>query len=269
MARTLTLKFQSRDKSSMVKIQVFIPFPSPQRDTKVPLIVYYHGGGFVILSARAFENHSRRMANAVGAIVASVDYRLAPEHKYPAAHDDALDGLRKAVEWCEADDRCDATRIAVAGDSAGGHLAAATALDADGIELKAQALLGPIVAPYLSLPSHLRRFDDPILGRGLMDWFWSRYLADAARETCDPRLYLPRRERADWAAVPPAIVVTGHFDPVADEGDLYARHLHAKGVPVYAARRLEAHVQFAPSTLDWIHGALRALLDGEDVKPCC
>ena len=73
MARTLTLKFQSRDKSSMVKIQVFIPFPSPQRDTKVPLIVYYHGGGFVILSARAFENHSRRMANAVGAIVASVD----------------------------------------------------------------------------------------------------------------------------------------------------------------------------------------------------
>ena len=103
----------------------------------------------------------------------------------------------------------------------------------------------------------------------MMDWFWSRYLADAARETCDPRLYLPRRERADWAAVPPAIVVTGHFDPVADEGDLYARRLHAKGVPVYAARRLEAHVQFAPSTLDWIHGALRALLDGEDVKPCC
>ena len=79
-----------------------------------------------------------------------------------------------------------------------------------------------------------------------MDWFWSRYLADAARETCDPRLYLPRRERANWDAVPPAIVVTGHFDPVADEGDLYARHLHAKGVAVHAARRLEAHVQFAP-----------------------
>ncbi len=208
VARTLTLKFQSRDKSSMVKIQVFVPFPSPQRDTKLPLIVYYHGGGFVILSALAYENHSRRMANAVGAIVASVDYRLAPEHKYPAAHDDALDGLRKAVEWCEADDRCDATRIAVAGDSAGGHLAAATALDADGIALKAQALLGPIVAPYVSLPSHLRRVNDPILGRGLMDWFWSRYLADAARETCDPRLYLPRRERANWEAVPPAIVVT-------------------------------------------------------------
>ena len=92
---------------------------------------------------------------------------------------------------------------------------------------------------------------------------------DAARETCDPRLYLPRRERADWAAVPPAIVVTGHFDPVADEGDLYARHLHAKGVAVHAARRLEAHVQFAPSTLAWIHGALRALLDGSDVPPCC
>ena len=66
-----------------------------------------------------------------------------------------------------------------------------------------------------------------------------------------------------------AQVVTGHFDPIADEGDLYARHLHAKGVPVYAARRLEAHVQFAPSTLDWIHGALRALLDGDDVRPCC
>ena len=73
VARTLTLKFQSRDKSSMVKIRVFVPFPSPQRDTKLPLIVYYHGGGFVVLSAHAYENHSRRLANAVGAIVASVD----------------------------------------------------------------------------------------------------------------------------------------------------------------------------------------------------
>ena len=77
MARTLTLKFQSRDKSSMVKIRVFVPFPSPQRDTKLPLIVYYHGGGFVVFSAHAYENHSRRLANAVGVIVASVDYRLA------------------------------------------------------------------------------------------------------------------------------------------------------------------------------------------------
>ena len=81
------------------------------------------------------------------------------------------------------------------------------------------------------------------------------------------RRYSHPRHPTQWLIC--AQVVTGHFDPVADEGDLYARHLHAKGVPVYAARRLEAHVQFAPSTLDWIHGALRALLDGEDVKPCC
>ena len=277
VARTLTLKFRARDNSSMVKVQVYVPFPSPGRDTKLPLVVYYHGGGFVVMSAHAYEHNARAMANAVGAIVAVVDYRLAPEHKYPAAHDDALDGLRKAAEWCRRDDRCDISRVALAGDSAGGHLAAATALDAWELEmdgtlpsgLKAQVLLVPIVAPFLSLPSHLRRLDDPILGRGLLNWFWSRYLGDASRDTCDPRLHLLRREKAFWQAVPPAIVVTGHFDPVSDEGEDYARHLHTKNVSVYAARRLEAHVQFAPSTLGWTHGALKALLNGDAVPPCC
>jgi acetyl esterase len=194
-----------------------------------PMIVYFHGGGFVIGSVRSHDGLCRALAQRVGAIVVSVDYRLAPEHRFPAAADDALAATRwvlEHAEWLGGDP----ARVAVAGDSAGGNLAAVTALALreDVRRPIFQLLVYPATDLTRAHPSHRQFRAGLLLTEPLLDWFLDHYVSAAQRT--DPRaspLFAP-----DLAGAPPACVLTAGFDPLRDEGGAYAARLRAAGVPV-------------------------------------
>ena len=202
----------------------------PVRGT-LPLLVYFHGGGWVVGSLAISENFCRALANASRCVVLSVDYRLAPEHRYPAAVDDAYAATEWAFEHADVLD-ADPTRIAVGGSSAGGGLAAVTALRArqrGGPPIAAQLLHVPVTDHDFTRASY-RAYGS---GHGLtlagMRWFWGHYLPEAAlRDEPDAS---PVRAR-DLSRLPPAIVVTAECDPLRDEGRAYADGLRAAGVPV-------------------------------------
>jgi len=229
------------------------------------------------------EWFARQAANRIGAIVLAVDYRLAPEHRFPTAVHDAIDALRWAA--CHAPSLGASRRkLAVMGDSAGGLLAAVAALSASrsllrgtrggerlrlpmGARLRTQLLLDPVIAPYCPTASSVRTVYGAIVGDGLCTWMWNAFLSDPVRQMADPRASPLVDLAVAWRRVPSAIVVTAQFDPLADEGEAYARHLLQHGVVVHAARRLEAHTMFAPETTEWAFHAARRLLHGEDVPP--
>jgi acetyl esterase len=209
-----------------------------------PALVYFHGGGWVVGDLDSHDQACRALANAARAIVVAVDYRLAPEHKFPAAVDDAIAATR-CVGANAQSLGIDAGRLAVGGDSAGGNLAAVVALDArdrDGPPLVFQLLIYPATDMQMNRPSHARHTEQLPLRRPTMQWFVGHYLRDPGDE-------------ADWRAsplrapsfrgLPPALVVTAGFDPLCDEGEAYARALSDAGVPV-------AHERFD----DQIHGFL-------------
>ena len=204
----------------------------PEADGVLPTIAFFHGGGFVIGDLDTHEDHARLIAAEVGAVVLSVDYRLAPEHPFPAAYEDCL----AATQWAaENIDRLggDAARIAVAGDSAGGNLAAAVALAARdaGPRLAAQLLLYPAV-DFIEGDHHASRKEN---GEGLfltaddMRWFGDSYIPDVALRT-DPRASV--LAAPDLSGLPPAIVATAEYDPLRDEGEAYAAALEKAGVHV-------------------------------------
>ncbi len=194
-----------------------------------PVIVYLHGGGFVASSYVTHESITWGMARQTGALVVSVSYRRAPENPYPAAPLDCL----VALEWVHNHAHlidADPTRIAVAGDSAGGCLA--TVLAAQAIErrfepLRLQALLYPCVDTRFDRPSMLADVD-PMLPVASMRYFWEAYL-EGRLETTDPQA-VPMR-RTSLADLPPAFLVVGEFDPLRDETIAYAERLRADGVP--------------------------------------
>ena len=198
---------------------------------KLPLLVYFHGGGWVVGSVAVSDTFCRALANASGCAILSVDYRLAPEHRYPAAVDDAYAATKWAFEHADVLD-ADPTRIAVGGSSAGGGLAAVTALRArqrGGPPIAAQLLHVPVTDHDFTRASY-RAYGS---GHGLtlagMRWFWGHYLPEAAlRDEPDAS---PVRAR-DLSRLPPAIVVTAECDPLRDEGRAYADGLRAAGVPV-------------------------------------
>jgi acetyl esterase len=210
----------------------------PEADGAVPTILYFHGGGFVIGDLDTQDDHARLLCRDVEAVVVSVDYRLAPEHPFPAGFEDCLAATRWVAEHI-AELGGDADRIAVSGDSAGGNLAAAVALTATadgGPRLAAQLLLYPGVDFREDDELHPSRIEN---GEGLfltaedMRWFRNHYLHDEAHVT-DPRasvLLAP-----DLAGLPPAIVATGEYDPLRDEGEAYAKALEAAGVKVVLRR---------------------------------
>jgi acetyl esterase len=210
----------------------------PDSDGAVPTVVYFHGGGFVIGDLDTQDDHARLICRDVAAVVVSVDYRLAPEHPFPAGFEDCLAATRWVAEQV-AELGGDAERIAVAGDSAGGNLAAAVALAATGEggpRLAAQLLLYPGVDFREDDALHPSRVEN---GEGLfltaedMRWFRSHYLHDEAHVT-DPRasvLLAP-----DLSGLPPAVVGTGEYDPLRDEGEAYAGALEAAGVKVVLRR---------------------------------
>ncbi|MEZ4452689.1 MAG: alpha/beta hydrolase [Nannocystaceae bacterium] len=193
-----------------------------------PALVYYHGGGFCLGSLDSHDPVCRRLADESGVVVASIDYRLAPEHPFPAAIDDALAAYRGVV--AAADELgLDPARIAVGGDSAGGNLAAGVAIEArdDPRPPAAQILIYPGVDMTRSAASMRSVGEGFVLEKASIDWFVAHYLGD--HDQRDPRAS-PRY--AEVAGVAPALVVTAGFDPLRDEGDAYARKLADAGVAV-------------------------------------
>jgi acetyl esterase len=196
------------------------------------VIVYYHGGGWVVGSLDGWDASCRALAVASGCDLVSVDYRLAPEHIFPAAADDAFD----ALVWIAADgpDGLAAGRpVVVAGDSAGGNLAAVAALrarDAGGPALAMQLLVYPVTDCDLERRSY-RQYDGDefILNRRDMVWFWDHYAPDPAARV-NP--YASPLRAPDLSRLPPAYVITAEHDPLRQEGFEYADRLRAARVPV-------------------------------------
>lgn len=198
-------------------VRVYQPGGDPGR-----VVTYLHGGGWVIGDLDTHDPVCRRAANALGAVVVSVDYRLAPEHPYPAALQDAMAGLR----WAAA--RFPGRALGVAGDSAGASLAAASALQArdEQLPLAGQMLLYPATDPSMSQPSVTENSEGYFLTRADMEWFFAQY---GAPRSGDPMVDLLHAEVAGAA---PAVIGTAEFDPLRDEGAAYAERLEKAGVPV-------------------------------------
>ena len=199
-----------------------------------PLIVYYHGGGWVIGTLDTHDGTCRALARASGAAVLSVGYRLAPEHPFPAPFDDCYDALVWARDHA-ADLGVDGTRLAVAGDSAGGNLGAAVAIrarDEGGPALRHQLLIYPVTDADFSLPSYTANGGGQyFLSTAAMRWFWDQYVGTEA----DGHIHGATVLRTEnLAGLPSATVVTAQYDPLRDEGVAYAERLAAAGVPVEA-----------------------------------
>jgi acetyl esterase len=207
---------------------------TPQGDGPFPALMYCHGGGWVVGGLDTVDVPCRHLANRAGCVVVSVDYRLAPEHRFPAAVEDAYAAFRWLTEQAR-DLHVDASRIAVGGDSAGGNLAAVVALmarDRDGPQPYFQLLLYPVTDCALDTPSYLENADGYLLTRDSMAWFWNHYLGDADRT----HPYASPLRAENHHRLPPAFVVTAEFDPLRDEGEAYAHCLSAAGVSVESKR---------------------------------
>jgi acetyl esterase len=193
------------------------------------VVVYFHGGGWVVGSVDTWDASVRALAVASGCDVVSVDYRLAPEHVFPAAADDAFD----ALVWVASADGLAAGRpVVVAGDSAGGNLAAVTALrarDAGGPPIALQVLVYPVTDSDLDRKSyHEYTGNELILNRQDMVWFWDHYAPDPAARV-NP--YASPLRATDLSGLPPAYVITAEHDPLREEGFAYADRLRAARVP--------------------------------------
>ena len=202
----------------------------------LPVVVFFHGGGFVIGSVENYDTLCRALCRASKTIVVSVEYRLAPEAPFPAATDDCLAALRH-VHASAPHHGGDATRLAVAGDSAGGQLAAVTALrarDEEGPALMGQCLIYPQTDFTSTGTDSLDRHG---VGYGLTrlarDWFVDQYLTSPDQAL---HRHVGLLQRTDLAGLPPALIVTAEFDPLVDEGEAYARRMAEAGVTVIASR---------------------------------
>jgi acetyl esterase len=199
----------------------------PSMDGPHPILINFHGGGWVIGDLDTADSVCRGLSEAARCIVISVDYRLAPEHVYPAAVDDAY----AATCWAAAnvDELGGSGKLAVTGESAGGNLAAVVcqkARDEQGPSIDFQLLAYPVVDHDLSRPSYSENGEGYLLEKSTMVWFWDHY--------CPPEL---RKESAacplladSLANLPPAVILTAEFDPLRDEGKAYAEALSAAGV---------------------------------------
>jgi acetyl esterase len=227
-----------------------------------PVLAFFHGSGFVLCSLDTHDGMCRHLCAGAACIVVSVDYRLAPEHKFPAGLDDCVAATRWAAKHA-AEFGDDAERLAIAGDSAGGNLAAAAALrirDEGGPTLRGQLLIYPVTDYFEpGTPSYRENAEGYGLTRDTMIWFWNHYLSDSA-EGADP-LASPLRAR-DLSGLPPALVVTAEYDPLRDEGDRYAERLRAAGTPADLSRWPGMNHGF----LFWVGRVDRA---GEAMNVCC
>jgi acetyl esterase/lipase len=237
----------------------------PEGDGPLPLVVYLHGGGWMLGSVASFDTLVRALANAAGTCVLSVDYRLAPEAPFPAGLDDCLCAVRWAAA-CAADLGADPRRLAIAGDSAGGNLATVVARRLRGeVDLRMQVLIYPVTDAGCNTASYRDFGERHGLTAASMQRFWNLYLdgADGLHPDASPL----RAE--DLAGSPPAFVLTAGFDPLRDEGEAYAEALREAGVEVECHRyegaihgfwRWLAVTQLSRRAVEQVAGALRARL---------
>jgi acetyl esterase len=207
----------------------------PDGSGPFPVLVYYHGGGFVLCDLDSHDATCRLLTNGAGCITVSVVYRLAPESKFPAAPEDCYAATCWAAENA-AELGGDPSRIAVGGDSAGGNLAAAVPLMArerGGPALVHQLLIYPVTTSDLDAPSYTENAEGYMLTREAMAWFWSHYLVDAA-DGAHPHASPLRAQ--ELSGLPPATVITAEFDPLRDEGEAYGQRLSEAGVDVDVRR---------------------------------
>jgi acetyl esterase len=208
---------------------------SPSSEPSQPAVVYFHGGGWVIGNLETHDYVCRLIANGAKCTVISVDYRLAPEHKFPAAADDAY-AATKWVSDSAAELNVDSTRIAVAGDSAGGNVAAVVALmarDRGGPSIMQQTLVYPVIDHNFGTVSYRDNAEGYFLTTNGMRWFWAHYLASDA-DGANP--YASPLRAETLAGLPPALVISAEYDPLRDEDAAYAERLRADGVDVTYTR---------------------------------
>ena len=221
---------------------------TPEGTGPFPLVVFFHGSGFVLCSLDTHDGICRNLAAGSGSVVVSVDYGLAPEHPFPDGLNDCLHATRWAVAQA-AGLGADPARLAVAGDSAGGNLAAVVALrlrDEGGPALRAQLLIYPVTDHYTAgTPSYAANATGFGLTRATMMWFLDHYLPHAADRT-NPHA-APLRAR-DVSGLPPAFVATAEYDPLCDEGERYAARLHEAGVDV----RMQRYAGMNHGFLFWV-----------------
>jgi acetyl esterase len=214
-----------------IPVRIYTPaFQGP-----LPVLVFFHGGEWVIGSIEMVDGLCRSLANASGCIVVSVDYRLAPEPPFPAAADDAYGAALWVADNAAGFDG-DPARIAVGGDSAGGNLAAVVALmarDRGRPALKFQLLVYPATDAACDTPSCSENADGYFLTRDAILWFWNHYLPREADRT-NP--YASPLRARDFRGLPEALVITAEYDPLRDEGERYAERLRDAGVPVQLTR---------------------------------
>jgi acetyl esterase len=201
----------------------------------LPLLVYFHGGGFIAGGLASHDGTVRELTVRTGCVSVAVDYRLAPGHPFPAAVEDCIRALHWAVDNADSLG-IDPERVAIGGDSAGGNLAACVAIanrDRHGPALVAQLLVYPVIDPACATASMARNGSGYLLTADSMRFMWSCYLADAA-DRSDARANPLAASTLE--GLPPATVITAEYDPLCDEGESYARALAAAGVPVTCSR---------------------------------
>jgi len=230
-----------------------------------PALVYYHGGGWVIGDLYTHDGLCRSLTNAARCAVLSVDYRLAPESRYPVATEDSYAALHWTVTNASGLG-IDPRRVAVGGDSAGGNLATVVALMArerGGPALAHQVLIYPVTDHDLNTPSYLGNATGYVLTREGMRWFWNHYLA---RESQGREPYASPLRAPSLTGLPSALVITAEYDPLRDEGEAYAARLRDAGVPVTVTRytgmfhgfvRMTRILDKARTALDEIAGSLQ------------
>ena len=245
-----------------VAVRVYVPQREP-----LGIVVFFHGGGWVVGTLDSYDSLCRALANAAQSLVVSVDYRLAPEHPFPAAVEDAWSALVWAGESATALG-APAGRLVVAGDSAGANLAAVVARrarDRGDPRIALQLLVYPVIDAAMDTPSYTESADGYHLEREGMRWFWYHYLAGA--DPADPDASPLRAE--DVRGVAPALVITVEHDPLRDEGEAYAQRLEDAGVDVTLRRydglthgvlRWRADVDAAHTMLDHSAAAIRSAL---------
>jgi acetyl esterase len=207
----------------------------PEGQAPFPGLVYFHGGGWVIGSLETHDGSCRELANRAGCVVVSVDYRLAPEHRYPAAAEDCFAATKWVAEHA-GELGIDPKRLAIGGDSAGGNLAAVVALMAReprGPALRHQLLIYPVTDADFTRPSYRENAEGYLLSTKAMEWFWNHYVPDSAQRA-EP-FASPLRAK-DLAGLPPAFVLTAEYDPLRDEGEAYAKRLQQAGVATQLKR---------------------------------
>ncbi len=218
---------QASGPHGSIPVRAYRPLGSADTET-LPVLVYYHGGGWVIGDLDTHDTLCRELANGAGCAVIAVDYRLAPEHRFPAAVDDCL----AATRWVRANAAAlhlDAARLAVGGDSAGGNLAAVVSIaarDSGDLPIAFQLLIYPATDAHRSHPSHTENGEGYLLTQETMAYFSDHYLpnrADYEDWRASPLL------REDLSNLPPALVLTAGYDPLRDEGRAYAERLTAAG----------------------------------------